>query len=85
MQRAPSLEPRSRCSAVRETLIYRQVGWIDVAIEATNREKSRVPAKVEHLIEVVKRVFGIQKVRYRGWRRTCTASRSRLHSPTCSW
>jgi IS5 family transposase len=45
---------------------YRQGGWIDETIKATNREKSRVRAKVEHSIGVVKRIFGFQKVRYRG-------------------
>jgi transposase, IS5 family len=33
---------------------------------ARNRTKSRVRAKVEHSIGVVKRVFGFSKVRYRG-------------------
>ena len=33
---------------------------------AKNRTKSRVRAKVEHVFGVIKRVFGFQKVRYRG-------------------
>jgi transposase, IS5 family len=33
---------------------------------ATNRTKSKVRAKVEHSIGVIKRVFGFAKVRYRG-------------------
>lgn len=33
---------------------------------ATNRWKSRVRARVEHSIGVIKRVFGFSKVRYRG-------------------
>jgi len=33
---------------------------------ATNRSKSKVRAKVEHTIGVIKRVFGFAKVRYRG-------------------
>jgi IS5 family transposase len=45
---------------------YRQGGWIDESIKAKNRAKARVRAKVEHSIGVVKRVFGFQKVRYRG-------------------
>ena len=45
---------------------YRQGGWIDETIRAKNRAKARVRAKVEHSIGVVKRVFGFQKVRYRG-------------------
>jgi len=43
---------------------YRRGGRVDEAIKARNR-KSRVRAKVEHAIEVIKRV-GFQKVRYRG-------------------
>jgi IS5 family transposase len=45
---------------------YRWGGRIDERIKATNRTKSRVRAKVEHTIGVIKRVFGFQKVRYRG-------------------
>lgn len=36
------------------------------AERASNRTKSKVRAKVEHSIGVVKRVFGFSKVRYRG-------------------
>jgi transposase, IS5 family len=45
---------------------YRWGNRIDERIKATNRNKSRVRAKVEHTIGVIKRVFGFQKVRYRG-------------------
>src|SRR5205085_2095023 len=45
---------------------YRRGGRIDEVIKARNRTKSRVRAKVEHTIGVIKRVFGFQKVRYRG-------------------
>ena len=34
--------------------------------KAKNRTKSRVRAKVEHAIGVIKRIFGFRKVRYRG-------------------
>jgi IS5 family transposase len=44
----------------------RHRGRIDVAEQARNRTKSRVRAKVEHVIGVLKRVFGFCKVRYRG-------------------
>src|SRR5207248_72683 len=44
----------------------RHGGRVDELIKATNRTKSRVRAKVEHAIGVIKRVFGFQKVRYRG-------------------
>ncbi|HXO85863.1 MAG TPA: IS5 family transposase [Gemmatimonadales bacterium] len=45
---------------------YRRGGRVDEVIKARNRTKSRVRAKVEHAIGVIKRVFGFQKVRYRG-------------------
>ena len=45
---------------------YRWGARIDEAVKAKNRNKSRVRAKVEHSIGVIKRVFGFQKVRYRG-------------------
>jgi IS5 family transposase len=45
---------------------YRYGERIDEAIKAQNREKSRVRAKVEHSIGLIKRIFGFQKVRYRG-------------------
>ena len=45
---------------------YRWGTRIDETIKAKNRNKSRVRAKVEHSIGVIKRVFGFQKVRYRG-------------------
>ncbi len=34
--------------------------------KAKNQSKSRVRVKAEHTIGVIKRVFGFQKVRYRG-------------------
>jgi IS5 family transposase len=39
---------------------------VDETIKATNRRKSKIRAKVEHVFGVIKRVFGFQKVRYRG-------------------
>ena len=47
----------------------RQCKWkyrLDEAIKAKNSNKSRVRARVEHSIGVIKRVFGFAKVRYRG-------------------
>ncbi len=35
-----------------------------------NRNKARVRAKVEHPFRIVKRIFGFEKARYRGLRRT---------------
>lgn len=40
--------------------------FIDEAIKAKNRTKSRIRSRVEHSIGVIKRVFGFRKVRYRG-------------------
>lgn len=40
--------------------------FLDEAIQAKNRNKSRIRARVEHSIGVIKRVFGFAKVRYRG-------------------
>jgi transposase, IS5 family len=45
---------------------YRQRGVVDEVERRKNRTKSKVRAKVEHSIGVVKRVFGFAKVRYRG-------------------
>jgi len=45
---------------------YRWGKRVDERIKAMNRTKSRVRAKVEHSIGIIKRVFGFQKVRYRG-------------------
>lgn len=41
-------------------------GRVDQDIRARNRTKSRVRARGEHPIGVIKRVFGFAKVRYRG-------------------
>ena len=45
---------------------YRRRGVVDEVERAKNRTKSKVRARVEHVIGVVKRVFGFAKVRYRG-------------------
>ena len=45
---------------------YRWGSRVDERIRAINRRKSSVRSKVEHSIGVIKRVFGFQKVRYRG-------------------
>jgi IS5 family transposase len=45
---------------------YRQRGVVDETERRKNRTKSRVRAKVEHSLGVIKRVFGFTKVRYRG-------------------
>jgi IS5 family transposase len=45
---------------------YRHRGGVDEAERAKNRTKSKVRARVEHPIGIIKRVFGFAKVRYRG-------------------
>src|SRR5438270_11665326 len=45
---------------------YRHRGVVDEVERAKNRAKSKVRARVEHAIGVIKRVFGFSKVRYRG-------------------
>src|SRR6516225_8467773 len=45
---------------------YRHRGVVDEVERAKNRTKSKVRARVEHPIGVIKRVFGFAKVRYRG-------------------
>jgi transposase, IS5 family len=45
---------------------YRHKGKVDELQRAKNRTKSKVRAKVEHAIGVIKRIFGFVKVRYRG-------------------
>jgi len=45
---------------------YRGRGWLNELTKAKNRTKSKVRAKVEHPIGVMKRIFGFTKVRYRG-------------------
>lgn len=45
---------------------YRYRDGIDEVQRAKNRIKSKVRAKVEHTIGVLKRIFGFTKVRYRG-------------------
>jgi IS5 family transposase len=46
--------------------IYRRHGKVNEIEKAKNRTKSKVRAKVEHVFGVIKRVFGFEKVRYRG-------------------
>jgi IS5 family transposase len=48
---------------------YRHRGVVDEVERAKNRTKSKVRARVEHVIGIIKRVFGFAKVRYRGLRK----------------
>ena len=45
---------------------YRHRGIVDEVERRKNRTKSKVRARVEHVIGVIKQVFGFAKVRYRG-------------------
>src|ERR1700760_967591 len=63
---------------------YRHRGVVDEVERGKNRWKSHIRAKVEHGIGVIKRVFGFNNVRYRGWRRTPTGRVSHVVSPICS-
>jgi IS5 family transposase len=45
---------------------YRCRGKIDRVERRKNRSKSQVRAKVEHAFLVLKRIFGFEKVRFRG-------------------
>jgi IS5 family transposase len=41
-------------------------GRVDEVIKAKNHTKSKIRSRVEHMFGVIKRVFGFNKVRYRG-------------------
>ncbi len=45
---------------------------VDETQRAKNRNKSRVRARVEHVFAVVKRLWGLTKVRYRGLQKNAT-------------
>jgi transposase, IS5 family len=55
--------PKARAFTNRR---YRHRGVVNEVERAKNRTKSKVRARVEHAIGVIKRVFGFAKVRYRG-------------------
>lgn len=50
----------------------RKGGEIDEAVRAKNRNKSKIRARVEHVFAVVKRLWGFNKVRYRGLAKNAT-------------
>lgn len=58
-----SVAPHAQDMTCRRTR-YKQV--VDELQRKKNRSKSRVRAKVEHPFRILKRVFGFEKVRYRG-------------------
>jgi IS5 family transposase len=55
--------PRAQDSVNRR---YRHRGIVDEVARAKNRTKSKLRARVEHPIGVIKCVFGFVKLRYRG-------------------
>lgn len=50
----------------------RKGGVVDEEQKAKNRNKSRIRARVEHVFGVVKRLWGFDKVRYRGLQKNAT-------------
>ena len=54
---------------------YRHRGVVGEVERAKNRTKSKVRARIEHPIGVIKRVFGFAKVRYRGLRKNVSPAR----------
>ena len=54
----------SVCAPAARDFIHRRATTPE--LRATNRWKSRIRARVEHPIGVIKRIFGFTKVRYRG-------------------
>ena len=46
--------------------------YVDEEAKRKNTTKSRVRAKVEHPFRILKRIFGFDKVRYRGLKRITT-------------
>jgi len=56
--------------------------FIDEIQKAKNRVKARVRAKVEHPFRILKRIFGFEKVRYRGMQ-DCVPSRRMPKSNLC--
>lgn len=50
----------------------RKAGVVDEAARAKNRNKSKIRARVEHVFAVVKRLWGFNKVRYRGLAKNAT-------------
>ena len=50
----------------------RYAAIVDEAVRATNRNKSKIRSRVEHVFGVVKRLWGFSKVRYRGLQKNAT-------------
>lgn len=52
--------------------VRNRYGEVNEALRAKNRNKSRIRARVEHVFGVVKRLWGFNKVRYRGLAKNAT-------------
>ena len=65
MDKAPQAKDFT-CERVRRN------GQVDETRKANNRSKSRIRARVEHVFGVVKRLWGFNKVRYRGLAKNAT-------------
>lgn len=52
--------------------VRNHMGQVDEATRLKNRNKSRIRARVEHVFGVVKRLWGFNKVRYRGLAKNAT-------------
>jgi IS5 family transposase len=50
----------------------RRGGVVDELVRANNRNKSKIRARVEHVFAVLKRLWGFNKVRYRGLAKNAT-------------
>ena len=50
----------------------RRNGVVNEALNAKNRNKSKIRSRVEHVFGVVKRLWGFGKVRYRGLQKNAT-------------
>ena len=55
--------PRAQDMTCRRT---KHKNYVDELQRKKNREKAKVRARVEHPFRILKRVFGFEKVRYRG-------------------
>lgn len=52
--------------------VRNHLGEVNEALRTKNRNKSRIRARVEHVFGVVKRLWGFNKVRYRGLAKNAT-------------
>ncbi len=68
------IQTKSPCAKDFTNQRSRKGGHIDEAVRAKNRTKSQVRARVEHVFGVVKRLWGFNKVRYRGLAKNATRS-----------